>query len=297
MDKDIKNLTLKKFKENFDFIESTMQNSKMYTEAFKSFQEGMKDYAFSDDQKAQALATFISQVFQSGFQIAVQTALSIDLNEIQTRDAQNKSALEILGIQKDVTSKANAAKESFYRVQASKMQAAQLQAQALQDKIKAEVLHKSSNDNAQINKANCMVSYQNVMGNVNKPQLITQYQMQKETVNALKAIGEARINDYTKELDKVKIPEFSEEQDTNVIEIYATKQIVSIEEPISFIVISSIELESVVWNFGDNNYGLGYNVIYAYKQSGEYKVNMNATLSLKDNESKQYQRSLDIIVK
>ena len=53
----------------------------------------------------------------------------------------------------------NQVKESFFKIQASKMQTAQLQAQALQDKIKAEVLHKSANDNAQINKANYISTY------------------------------------------------------------------------------------------------------------------------------------------
>lgn len=295
--KDVRNLTLLKFKENFDFIESSMQDSKMYKNALASFKDGMKDYAFSDDAKATALASFMSNVFQSSFQIAVQTALNIDLNEVQTRDAQNKSALEILGMQKDVTSKANSAKESFYKVQASKMQAAQLQAQALQDKIKAEVLHKSSNDNAQINKANCMVSYQSVMGNVNKPQLITQYEMQKETVNALKAIGEAKINDYSDELLKVKIPVLEEEEDINVIAIYATKQIVSIQEPINFFVITSVELESIEWDFGNNDVDIGDNIYYSYKVAGEYKVSMKAILQLKNQEEKIYFRSLDIIVR
>lgn len=297
LDSEIQNLTLKKFKENFDFIESTMQNSKMYQEALISFKEGMKEYSFSDDVKAQALASFMSQAFQSGFNIAVQTALTIDSNEIQTRDAQNKSALEILGIQKDVTAKANIAKESFYKMQASKMQAAQLQAQALQDKIKAEVLHKSSNDNAQINKANCMVSYQSVMGNVNKPQLITQYEMQKETVNALKAIGEAKIGDYSDELSKVKIPTLEEEQDIVVIEIYATKQIVSVKEPINFVIISNVELDSMLWDFGNSDTDVGDNIYYTYNVAGEYKVIMKAVLTLKNQESKVYLRSLDILVR
>lgn len=294
---DIKNLTLLKFKENFDFIESNMQDSKMYKNALESFKDGMKDYAFSDDAKATAMATFMSSVFQSSFQIAVQTALNIDLNEIQTRDAQNKSALEILGMQKDVTAKANSAKESFYKVQASKMQAAQLQAQALQDKIKAEVLHKSSNDNAQINKANCMVSYQSVMGNVNKPQLITQYEMQKETVNALKAIGEAKIKDYSDELLKVKIPVLEEEEDVNVIAIYATKQIVGVNEPINFFVITSVELESIKWDFDNGHIDIGDNIYYNYSEAGEYKVVMRAILQLKNQEKKEYIRSLDIIVR
>ncbi len=297
IDSEIQNLTLKKFKENFDFIESIMQNSKMYQEALTSFKEGMKEYSFSDDVKAQALASFMSQAFQSGFNIAVQTALTIDSNEIQTRDAQNKSALEILGIQKDVTAKANIAKESFYKMQASKMQAAQLQAQALQDKIKAEVLHKSSNDNAQINKANCMVSYQSVMGNVNKPQLITQYEMQKETVNALKAIGEAKIGDYSDELNKVKIPTLEEEQEIVVIEIYATKQIVSVNEPINFVIISNVELDSMLWDFGNSDTDVGDNIYYTYNVAGEYKVIMKAILTLKNQESKVYLRSLDILVK
>ena len=95
----------------------------------------------------------MAKTFLGVFQSAVQTALTIDQNEVATRDAQNQSALGILGKKKEVAMLANQVKESFFKIQASKMQTAQLQAQALQDKIKAEVLHKSANDNAQINKA------------------------------------------------------------------------------------------------------------------------------------------------
>ncbi|WP_281651611.1 hypothetical protein [Helicobacter bilis] len=39
-------------------------------------------------------------------------------------------------------------------------------------------------------------SYQNVLSNANKPDLLKSYDMQQTTVNALKAIGEAPISDY-----------------------------------------------------------------------------------------------------
>ncbi len=116
----------------------------------------------------------MAKTFLGVFQSAVQTALTIDQNEVATRDAQNQSALGILGKKKEVAMLANQVKESFFKIQASKMQTAQLQAQALQDKIKAEVLHKSANDNAQINKANCMVSYQNVLSNAKYRNILLQ---------------------------------------------------------------------------------------------------------------------------
>ena len=152
---DTKNLTLKKFQENFDFIEAKMKDSQIYKDALDSFVKYMPSYAFTDDQKALAYSDFMAKTFLGVFQSAVQTALTIDQNEVATRDAQNQSALGILGKKKEVAMLSNQVKESFFKIQASKMQTAQLQAQALQDKIKAEVLHKSANDNAQINKANC----------------------------------------------------------------------------------------------------------------------------------------------
>ena len=68
-------------------------------------------------------------------------------------------------------------------------------------------MHKSANDNAQINKANCQKtsisnSYQNVLSNANKPDLLKSYDMQQTAVNALKAIGEDPISDYTDEWKK-----------------------------------------------------------------------------------------------
>ena len=54
----------------------------------------------------------------------------------------------------------------------------------------------------------CMVSYQNVLSNANKPDLLKSYDMQQTTVNALKAIGEAAISDYTDEWKKVQITDF-----------------------------------------------------------------------------------------
>ena len=92
-----KNLTLKKFQENFDFIEAKMKDSQIYKDALDSFVKYMPSYAFTDDQKALAYSDFMAKTFLGVFQSAVQTALTIDQNEVATRDAQNQSALGILG--------------------------------------------------------------------------------------------------------------------------------------------------------------------------------------------------------
>lgn len=75
--------------------------------------------------------------------------------------------------------------------------------------------------------------------------------MQQTTVNALKAIGESPISDYTNEWKKVQIPDYNVDFDTTILEIYATKSIVAINEIISFNIVTSIELIEVEWDFGD----------------------------------------------
>ena len=294
------NLTLQKFQENFDFIESKMKDSQMYKDALQSFTEYMPDHAFTDDQKALAYSDFMSKTFLGVFNTAVQTALTIDLNEIQTRDAQNQSALGVLAKKKETAILSNQVKESFFKIQASKMQTAQLQAQALQDKIKAEVLHKSANDNAQINKANCMVSYQNVLSNANKPDLLNSLEMQKTTVDALKAIGEAPISDYTDEWARVKIPDYNTDFDTTMIEIYVTKNIISVNEVVAFNIISSVEIIEDIWHFGDNTNAYGDNILKSYKQAGEYKVIYKAKVQVEnphyksDSENTKTQDNRDV---
>ena len=76
----------------------------------------------------------MAKTFLGVFQSAVQTALTIDQNEVATRDVQNQSALGILGKitikEKRSSMLSNQVKESFFKIQASKMQTAQLQAQA-----------------------------------------------------------------------------------------------------------------------------------------------------------------------
>lgn len=303
------NLTLLKFQENFDFIESKMKDSQMYKDALESFTKYMPDYSFTDDQKALAYSDFVSKVFLGVFNTAVQTALAIDQNEIATRDAQNQSALGILAKKKEVTLMSNQVKESFFKIQASKMQTAQLQAQALQDKIKAEVLHKSANDNAQINKANCMVSYQNVLSNANKPDLLTSYDMQKTTVDALKAIGEAPISDYADEWARVRIPDYNTDFDTTIIEIYVTKSIIAPHEIVCFNIVTSLELVSSKWDFGDGEIDRGDNLLKSYDKRGNYEVVFEAEVEIenpnydkKDSNSqktiiKKYTRQLEIIVR
>ena len=287
------NLTLQKFQENFDFIESKMKDSQMYKDALQSFTEYMPDHAFTDDQKALAYSDFMSKTFLGVFNTAVQTALTIDLNEIQTRDAQNQSALGVLAKKKETAILSNQVKESFFKIQASKMQTAQLQAQALQDKIKAEVLHKSANDNAQINKANCMVSYQNVLSNANKPDLLNSLEMQKTTVDALKAIGEAPISDYTDEWARVKIPDYNTDFDTTMIEIYVTKNIISVNEVVAFNIISSVEIIEDIWHFGDNTNAYGDNILKSYKQAGEYKVIYKAKVQVENPHYKSDSENTD----
>ena len=271
------NLTLQKFQQNFDFIEAKMKDSSMYKDALESFTKYMPDHAFTDDQKAMAYSDFMSKTFLGVFNTAVQTALTIDLNEIQTRDAQNQSALGVLAKKKET-----AILSSFFKIQASKMQTAQLQAQALQDKIKAEVLHKSANDNAQINKANCMVSYQNVLSNANKPDLLNSLEMQKTTVDALKAIGEAPISDYTDEWARVKIPDYNTDFDTTMIEIYVTKNIIAAYEVVCFNIITSVEILEDNWNFGDGQSGYGDSILKYYSSVGEYKVIYKAKVKVEN---------------
>ena len=75
--------------------------------------------------------------------------------------------------------------------------------------------------------------------------------MQQTTVNALKAIGEAAISDYTDEWKKVQIPDYNTEFDTTILEIYATKSVIAIDEVIGFHIVTSIELVEVEWDFGD----------------------------------------------
>ena len=75
--------------------------------------------------------------------------------------------------------------------------------------------------------------------------------MQQTTVNALKAIGEAPISDYTDEWKKVQIPDYNTEFDTTILEIYATKSVIAIDEAIGFHIVTSIELVEVEWDFGD----------------------------------------------
>ena len=96
-----------------------------------------------------------------------------------------------------------------------------------------------------------MVSYQNVLSNANKPDLLKSYDMQQTTVNALKAIGEAPISDYTDEWKKVQIPDYNTDFDTTILEIYATKSVIAIDEVIGFHIVTSIELVEVEWDFGD----------------------------------------------
>ncbi|WP_233715407.1 PKD domain-containing protein [Helicobacter trogontum] len=302
------NLTLKKFQENFDFIEAKMKDSQIYKDALDSFVKYMPSYAFTDDQKALAYSDFMAKTFLGVFQSAVQTALTIDQNEVATRDAQNQSALGILGKKKEVAMLANQVKESFFKIQASKMQTAQLQAQALQDKIKAEVLHKSANDNAQINKANCMVSYQNVLSNANKPDLLQSYDMQQTTVNALKAIGEAPISDYTDEWKKVQIPDYNTEFDTNIIEVYVTKNIIAVNEIVGFHIVTSIELVEVEWDFGDGEVSTQKdNILKSFSKEGSYNVRLKALVEVENKDyandkdqdkfvMKEYFRDLEILV-
>ncbi len=75
--------------------------------------------------------------------------------------------------------------------------------------------------------------------------------MQQTTVNALKAIGEAPISDYTDEWKKVQIPDYNTDFDTTILEIYATKSVIAIDEVIGFHIVTSIELVEVEWDFGD----------------------------------------------
>ena len=96
-----------------------------------------------------------------------------------------------------------------------------------------------------------MVSYQNVLSNANKPDLLKSYDMQQTTVNALKAIGEAAISDCTDEWKKVQIPDYNTDFDTTILEIYATKSVIAIDEVIGFHIVTSIELVEVEWDFGD----------------------------------------------
>lgn len=290
-----KNLTLKKFQENFDFIEAKMKDSQIYKDALESFIKHMPDYAFTDDQKALAYSDFMAKTFLGVFQSAVQTALSIDQNEVATRDAQNQSALGILAKKKEVAMFANQVKESFFKIQASKMQTAQLQAQALQDKIKAEVLHKSANDNAQINKANCMVSYQNVLANANKPDLLTSYDMQQTTVDALKAIGEAAISDYTDEWKKVQIPDYNVGFDTTILEIYVTKSVIAVDEIVGFHVITSVELRDVQWDFGDGEISTQKdNILKSFNKEGTYIIRFKALIEVENKDYKASNENTDM---
>ncbi|WP_233706108.1 hypothetical protein [Helicobacter bilis] len=94
-------------------------------------------------------------------------------------------------------------------------------------------------------------SYQNVLSNANKPDLLKSYDMQQTTVNALKAIGEAPTSDYTDEWKKVQIPDYNTDFDTTILEIYAAKSVIAINEVIGFHIVTSIELVEVEWDFGD----------------------------------------------
>ena len=57
----------------------------------------------------------MAKTFLGVFQSAVQTALTIDQNEVATRDAQNQSALGILGKKKEVAMLSNQVKKAFLR--------------------------------------------------------------------------------------------------------------------------------------------------------------------------------------
>ena len=162
------------------------------------------------------------------------------------------------------------------------------------------VINISANDNAQINKANCMVSYQNVLSNANKPDLLNSLEMQKTTVDALKAIGEAPISDYTDEWARVKIPDYNTDFDTTMIEIYVTKNIISVNEVVAFNIISSVEIIEDIWHFGDNTNAYGDNILKSYKQAGEYKVIYKAKVQVEnphyksDSENTKTQENRDV---
>lgn len=253
--------------ERYSKIQEAISNSTLYIEAIDSFKTGLKDFSFTPQEQANAYATFIAQTTIGLQAQSMEMALKLELTEIQSNDLKNQSALQ----KQILKSQALCGPINIKTAQA------QLNAQianALQEKIKCEVLIKSANDNTSINKCNTLVEYMNVIGNANNSSAITNAKLHENIKAAIDKIGEGYQINYENNLKDFAID--TQHSQSKLCILYAFKTTFSIGEEGSFGVMSNLENPKIEWDFDGVRFNGSDSINYAFDSAGYKTIKVKA---------------------
>lgn len=258
--------------QRYSKIQEAISNSKLYQEAIDSFKTGLKDFSFTPQEQANAYATFIAQTTIGLQTQSMEMALRVKLTEIQSNDLQNKSAIEaqILKSQALIGS---------INVKTAQAQLNSQIANALQEKIKCEVLVKSANDNTSINKCNTLVEYMNVIGNANNVSTITNAKLHENIKEAIDKIGSGNQINYGENFKNFNI---DTDSNTNLCILYTFKTILSVGEYGNFGVITNIKDPIIEWDFDGNTFTGTDTISYAFDSDGYKKIKVKVNASSDD---------------
>lgn len=258
--------------DRYSKIQDAISSSTLYQQAIDSFKTGLKDFSFTPQEQANAYATFIAQTTIGLQAQSMEMALRVELTEIQGNDLRNKSAIETQIL------------KSQALVNAINVKTAQAQlnsgiANALQEKIKCEVLVKSANDNASINKCNTLVEYMNVIGNANNVSTITNAKLHENIKEAIDKIGSGSEINYGNNFKNFNI-----DTDSNIslCILYTFKTTLSIGEYGNFGVITNIKDPIIEWDFDGNTFSGTDSISYAFKSDGYKKIKVKVSESSDD---------------
>ncbi|TLD91164.1 PKD domain-containing protein, partial [Helicobacter trogontum] len=102
--------------------------------------------------------------------------------------------------------------------------------------------------------------------------------------------------------------DYNTEFDTNIIEVYVTKNIIAVNEIVGFHIVTSIELVEVEWDFGDGEVSTQKdNILKSFSKEGSYNVRLKALVEVENKDyandkdqdkfvMKEYFRDLEILV-
>ncbi|PAF51985.1 hypothetical protein [Helicobacter sp. 13S00477-4] len=262
----------------YNLIQNAIKSSELYTEAIEAFKNGLVEFSFTPQEKANAYASFLAQTVLGLQAQSMDTALKIELTQLQADDLKNKSALEAQILKYQALSAAFQSDTSHYALEATK-------AQALQEKIKCDVLVKSANDNTAINKCNSLVELMNVMGNA------TSYPVIKPLIDdvnkSIYSIGKGGELNYNDELKSLEI-----EEEKYRLFIYTSKNILSVNENVIFGVVHNIlNPDAIIWTIEEEEIKDTQNIQYSFDSIG-YK---NIKVLIK-KQAKEFKESIIIKV-
>ncbi|PAF42746.1 hypothetical protein [Helicobacter sp. 11S02629-2] len=263
-----------KFKENFKLVEETLSNSEFFKQAQKALTDLMPATSFTKAELANAYASFMAQTYNGTLQVAVQTALSLESNEIQTTQLKAKGNLELQ------TLKSNLEK--------SQKENATLQAQFLNLKTQAFSIAKSANDNAQMNKATLYINYTNVVSNSTSPE--TAKELVKDVLDSVRAIGVDNAFKYNDDLDKLVVPD-----NNSSIIIWSEDETLKVGEFTKLYVSSSLTLSNISWKEGGKELSNIKEPLVSFSSTGIKTIIFSASYN-HEGESKQLEKRLNIRV-